>query len=148
MSATAGSPMIYASEHYSTPLLEKLAHGSGALPPNQHFITITVPRGLTYEVFSQASTPGWDSVPATVSKAFGEAWCLERRSLVLVVPSVVARVERNVLINPGHPHFASSICATRRDGCRSIRSRPAFPMRPQWRTSAKSSKSVGSIDRT
>jgi RES domain-containing protein len=102
---TVGSPMIYASEHYSTALLEKLVHGSGALPPNQHFITITVPRGLTYEVFSQASMPGWDSVPATVSKAFGEAWCVERRSIALIVPSVVARVESNVLINPAHPEF-------------------------------------------
>jgi hypothetical protein len=45
-------------------------------------------------------------------------------------------------------HFLSSICATRRDGCRPIRSRPALPMRPQRRTSARSSKSVGSIDRT
>jgi RES domain-containing protein len=101
----AGSPMIYASEHYSTALIEKLAHGSGALPPNQHFITISVPRGLTYEVFSPASMPGWDNVPATVSKGFGEAWQLERRSLVLIVPSVVARIERNVLINPAHPEF-------------------------------------------
>ena len=57
---TAGSPMVYASEHYSTGLLEKLVHGSGALPPNQHFITITIPRGLTYEVFSQASMPDWE----------------------------------------------------------------------------------------
>ena len=97
--------MIYASEHYSTALLEKLVHGSGALPPNQHFITITIPRGLTYEVFSQASMPGWDSLPATVSKAFGEAWCLERRSVALIVPSVVARVESNVLINPAHHEF-------------------------------------------
>ena len=97
--------MIYASEHYSTALLEKLVHGSGALPPNQHFITITIPRGLTYEAFSQASMPGWDSVPATVSKAFGEAWCVERRSVALIVPSVVARVESNVLINPAHPEF-------------------------------------------
>ena len=97
--------MIYASEHYSTALLEKLVHGGGALPPNQHAITITIPRGLTYEVFSQASMPGWDSVPATVSKAFGEAWCLERRSVALIVPSVVARVESNVLINPAHQEF-------------------------------------------
>ena len=102
---TAGSPMIYASEHYSTALLEKLVHGSGALPPNQHFITITISRGLTYEAFSQASLPGWDSVQATVSKAFGEAWCVERRSVALIVPSVVARVESNVLINPAHPEF-------------------------------------------
>ena len=32
---TVASPMIYASEHYSTAMLfEKLAHGSGRLPPN------------------------------------------------------------------------------------------------------------------
>ena len=34
----------------------------------------------------------------------------------------------------------SSICATGRDGCRSIRSRPTLPIRPQRRTSARSSK--------
>jgi RES domain-containing protein len=44
-------------------------------------------------------------VPATVSKAFGEAWCLERQSVALIVPSVVARVESDVLINPAHPEF-------------------------------------------
>jgi hypothetical protein len=43
---------------------------------------------------------------STVSKRFGEAWCRERRSLVLLVPSVVARLDRNVLINPTHPEFS------------------------------------------
>lgn len=102
---TAGSPMIYTSEHYSTALLEKLVHGSGRLPPNQHFITITIPRGLSYEMFSPASLPGWDVMLANVSKVFGEKWCVERRSVALIVPSVVARVDRNVLINPAHPEF-------------------------------------------
>jgi RES domain-containing protein len=102
---TPGSPMIYAAEHYSTCLLEKLVHGSGRLPPNQHFIRITVPRGVSYEVFSPPSLPGWDAMPATVSKRFGEDWCRERRSAVLLVPSVVARVDLNVLINPAHPEF-------------------------------------------
>ena len=95
--------MVYASEHYSTGLLETLVHGSGALPPNQHFITITIPRGLNI----RSVLPGLDARlgqrAGTVSKAFGEAWCLELRSLVLIVPSIVARVERNALINPGHP---------------------------------------------
>jgi RES domain-containing protein len=58
---TPASPMIYASKHYSTALLEKLVHGSGALPPKQHFITITIPRGLTYEVF--VATNGGESSP-------------------------------------------------------------------------------------
>jgi RES domain-containing protein len=102
---TAGSPVIYASERFSTALLEKLVHGSGMLPPNQHFIEITIPRGLSYEVFSPPSLPGWDAIPAMVSTIFGESWCGEKRSLVLIVPSVVARMERNVLINPAHPEF-------------------------------------------
>lgn len=104
---TAGSPIIYTSEHYSTALLEKLVHGSGRLPPNQHYIEITIPRGLSYEVFSPPSLPGWDSLPATVSKDFGEKWCFERRSVILLVPSVVARPDSNILINPAHRDFSS-----------------------------------------
>lgn len=104
---TPGSPVIYSSERYSTALLEKLVHGSGRLPPNQHYVEITVPRGTRYEVFSPPALPGWDAMPATASKAFGEAWCLERRSAILIVPSVVARLDDNILINPAHPEFST-----------------------------------------
>ena len=104
---TPGSPMIYTALHFSTALLEKLVHGSGRLPPNQHYVEITVPRGLSYEMFSQPALPGWDAMPPTVSKAFGERWCIERRSAVLLVPSVVARLDDNVLINPAHPEFGA-----------------------------------------
>lgn len=102
---TPGSPVIYASEHFSTALLEKLVHGSGRLPPNQHYVEITVPRGVTYEIFSVPTLRGWDSMPAGASRTFGERWCLDRRSAILIVPSVVARIERNVLINPMHQEF-------------------------------------------
>jgi RES domain-containing protein len=103
---TPGSPVIYTSQHYSTALLEKLVHGSGRLPPNQHHVEITVPRGTSYEVFSPPALPGWDAMPAAASKVFGERWCLERRSAILFVPSVVARLDSNVLINPAHPEFS------------------------------------------
>ncbi|WP_448949805.1 RES family NAD+ phosphorylase [Labrys neptuniae] len=102
---TAGTPMIYTSEHFATALLEKLVHGSGRLPPNQHFITITIPRGLSYEVLSPNALANWAKMPATTSKRFGERWCLEKRSLILIVPSAVARPERNILINPAHAEF-------------------------------------------
>ncbi|MEF2074196.1 RES family NAD+ phosphorylase [Consotaella aegiceratis] len=104
---TPGSPMIYAAEHYSTALLEKLVHGSGRLPPNQHYVEITIPRDASYEIFSPPTLPDWDSMPPIVSKTFGHQWHAERRSLVLLVPSVVARLDRNVLINPQHPEFAT-----------------------------------------
>jgi Uncharacterized conserved protein len=103
---TPGSPMIYASLAYGTALLEKLVHGSGQLPPNQHFIEITLPAGLSYEVFLEARLSGWDAMPASVSKNFGERWCRDLRSAILLVPSVVTRVEQNVLINPRHPEFS------------------------------------------
>lgn len=102
---SAASPMIYASQHYSTAMLEKLVRSSGELPPNQHFIEITIPNGLTYEMLNPASLPGWDGMSSEVSRAYGEAWQSSRRSLLLLVPSVVARMELNVLINPEHPEF-------------------------------------------
>ncbi len=99
-------PMIYTSEHYSTAMLEKLVHGSGHLPPGQHYVTITIPNGIRYEMFSEARVPRWYAPSAAASRAFGDAWQRSRRSLILIVPSVVARIESNILINPEHPEFA------------------------------------------
>lgn len=99
---TPASPMIYTSEHYSTAMLEKLAHGSGRLPPNQHFIEVTIPNGVSYEVLTPAHLPGWDHIAGAASKAYGEAWQQSKRSLLLFVPSVVARLEKNILINSDH----------------------------------------------
>lgn len=102
---TPASPIIYTSEHYSTAMLEKLAHGSGSLPPNQHFIEITIPNGVSYETASPAHLPGWDHISGAVSKAFGEMWQRSKRSLLLLVPSIVARLEMNILVNPDHSEF-------------------------------------------
>lgn len=103
---TPASPVIYASEHYSTALLEKLARGSGRLPPNQHYVQITIPAGTSYEVVDIVALPGWDTFPASVSKDFGDAWQRSKRSLILLAPSVVARLDMNVIINPEHPEFS------------------------------------------
>jgi len=102
---TPGSPVIYTSEHYSTALLEKLVHGSGRLPPNQHYVKVTISRGTSYEVFSPPTLKGWDRMPATVSRKFGERWWQEKRSAILLVPSVIARLDNNIVINPAHPEF-------------------------------------------
>jgi RES domain-containing protein len=99
---TGVSPIIYTSENYSLAMLEKLVHGNGRIPPNQHWIEITIPPGVSYEVFSLAHHPGWDAEDCLVAKAYGAAWWRSKRSLLLIVPSVVARMERNVLINDGH----------------------------------------------
>lgn len=102
---TPGSPMIYASRHYSTAMLEKLAHGSGSLPPNQHFVEITISNGVTYETVTPAHLSGWDHISCVASRAYGESWQQSKRSLLLLVPSVVARMETNILINAEHAEF-------------------------------------------
>lgn len=56
---TVGLGVIYASEHYSTAMLEKLAHHNGELPANQHFIEISIPAGISYEVVNTDHFPAW-----------------------------------------------------------------------------------------
>jgi RES domain-containing protein len=102
---TESSPLIYTSEHYSTAMLEILANGAGRFPDNQHFIQITIPNGASYELLNPEHLPGWDANRVGVSQVYGEAWQISRRSLLLLVPSVVARMELNALINPQHAEF-------------------------------------------
>ncbi|QYK40074.1 MAG: RES domain-containing protein [Paracoccaceae bacterium] len=98
-------PVIYASEHFATAMLEILAHSGGVMPPRQHWIAITLPYGLSYEVFPEATHPDWAAPDCATARAYGCTWRAEGRSAILLVPSIVARVERNILINPDHPEF-------------------------------------------
>ena len=108
---TRACPMIYAAQHYSTALLEKLVHGSGALPPNQHFISITIPNGVRYESLDPAFLPDWAHIGCVTAKAHGDAWQRARRSAILLVPSELARMEQNILINPEHADFGAITCS-------------------------------------
>ena len=99
----AGAEVIYACEHYSTAMLETLAHWNGALPPNQHFIEITLPKGLSYEIVTADAVPDWFEQNSQAPHRFGRRWYDENRTAILIVPSVVARIERNIVINRRHP---------------------------------------------
>lgn len=100
---TSASPLLYTSEHYSTALLEKLIHAGKVMPPNQHFIRITIPNGTSYEVFQPADHPGWDGPEEAICKRYGAEWYLARRSALLIVPSIPGRLDSNFLINLDHP---------------------------------------------
>jgi len=101
-----GQTVIYASEHYATAMLERLVHYSGELPAGQHYVAITIPAGTSYEVATGDSVPDWYKKDQFAARDFGGRWLDEVRSAVLFVPSVVARMERNVLINPAHADAA------------------------------------------
>lgn len=101
----AGQAVIYTSEHYSTALLEILVR-LGEMPPNQHYVEVTIPAGTACEELDEAHVPGWDADNYAASRAFGSRWFEEARSAILIVPSVIARLDRNVLIHTLHPDFA------------------------------------------
>lgn len=103
----AGATVIYASKNYSTAMLEKLVHYEGEMPKGQHFIEITVPNGTSYEVVNPDLIEGWSSIDGEAARRFGRQWYNEARSAILIVPSVVARMERNIIFNTAHEDFAA-----------------------------------------
>lgn len=100
------TPVIYAAEHYSTAMLEKLAHLAGLMPPNQHFIEIELPKGLTFARVTKDTLPGWADTDQVASRRYGAQWARMRQSALLIVPSYVARMESNFVINPYHEEFS------------------------------------------
>ena len=100
-----GDRVIYASQHYSTAMLEMLARWNAPPPRNQHFVRIEIPRGTSYEAIEPDHLPGWFRADSAAAREAGHRWYARGESALLLVPSVVARVDRNVLINADHPEF-------------------------------------------
>lgn len=59
-----------------------------------------------------ASSPGWDSENSASARAFGDQWLKEARAAVLIVPSVIARLDRNALVNPLHSDASQLMVVT------------------------------------
>ena len=65
------------------------------------------PERVSAETVTGAELEAWVSADLPASRRFGDQWLDERRSAVLLVPSVALQGrEVNVLINPDHPDFA------------------------------------------
>ena len=109
-----GLGAIYASRSYAGAMLECLAHAGIGRVPRTHVAVETAIAGVvTVEQHDESSLPvGWDHADLRVARAFGDAWIRERRTAVLVVPSVVARREANVLLNPQHPDFKKIVAGS------------------------------------
>jgi RES domain-containing protein len=109
-----GLGVIYASRSYAGAMLECLAHaGIGRVPRTHVAVKIAIAATVALEQPDETSLPAaWDHADLRVARAFGDTWIRARRTAVLVVPSVVARREGNVLINPQHPDFSEIVAGT------------------------------------
>ncbi|KDR24576.1 hypothetical protein BG57_06155 [Caballeronia grimmiae] len=100
-----GRPVIYGGLNFAGAMLEVLLHARiGKVPKHHVWVAAEVPEDVAIERVTAEDLPaGWDAPDAQVARRFGDRWIDEGRSSILVVPSVVARVECNAVVNPAHP---------------------------------------------
>ncbi|MFA7243487.1 MAG: RES domain-containing protein [Sulfuricellaceae bacterium] len=108
-----GRPVIYGSLSYSCAMLEMLAHASIGRAPTTHCLVIAeIPEGVRMERHHATALPDqWDTENSPAARLFGDQWLKEARSALLIVPSVVARLEWNVLVNPLHTDSSKLIAS-------------------------------------
>ena len=98
---SAGRPVIYTSETLSLALVEALVHLPTPLPKGYMAFRIEIPDTGVEMLDLGVLSAEWQS-RIIDTRAVGDGWLQEERSLALGVPSVIVPEERNVLINPIH----------------------------------------------
>ena len=98
-------PAIYGALSYACSMLEILVHANiGRIPRTHGYVVADVPKNLPVERHvSMSLPPAWDGDSPSIARRFGDHWLNEHRSLVLVVPSVAAKLEGTAVVNPQHP---------------------------------------------
>lgn len=101
-----GLPAIYTGTSFALCLVEVLVHANRRRPPSAaRFVEADVPDDVSREAFDPSRHPAWDDLhdPAP-AREFGRRWLEERRSAILLVPSVVTMGrDTNAVVNPDHP---------------------------------------------
>ncbi|NUY06105.1 RES family NAD+ phosphorylase [Paraburkholderia youngii] len=100
-----GRAVIYGAVTFAGAMLEVLVHARiGKVPRSHVVVTAEVPDDVPVEHADATLLPaGWDGANIQIAREFGDRWIAERRTAILLVPSVVAREEWNALVNPAHP---------------------------------------------
>ena len=103
-----GRAVIYAGASFAIAILERLVYlPTGRIPANQVWAAIDIPDRVRVEIGEPRDVPDWDAPDQQASRRYGDAWLDSLRTAVLLVPSAVTKIDRNVLINPNHPDFAA-----------------------------------------
>jgi RES domain-containing protein len=110
----SGLPMVYAASSRALAQLEKRVHANGVAPVKQALIRLELPTGavlLDAQDDLALQAPRW-RLDEGYTQGVGVDWLRSTASLGLWVPSVVEPQERNLLINPAHPQYASIAVVT------------------------------------
>ncbi len=97
-----GRPLVYASESLALCLAECLVHVTGPLPRGYVAYQLAVPEDGIEPLNLQALKADWKE-DIGYTRAIGDQWLEQERSLALSVPSAVVPASTNILLNPLHP---------------------------------------------
>ncbi len=101
-----GVAVLYCATSESLAMLELRVHSPHPHPRTRLKIVIEVPDDAIAEASLGELPRGWNKLPpGPSSKRFGDAWVAELSSLGLLVPSVIASDEQNLMLNPAHERF-------------------------------------------
>lgn len=126
---SVGVPAVYAAYTVSTAVLESLAHLGGRKPPrNRYLVALEVPNRLFNHPqhgvnrYAPSDLPAlWNAQPAhQVSQLWGDARLPDAAAMRhmaklppigFAVPSVLAKEDYNVVLNPRHPLLKKQLTA-------------------------------------
>ena len=101
-----GVPVLYCATSESLGMLELRVHSPHPYPRTRLRFVIEVPDDAIVEVPPKKLPRGWNKLPpGPSSRRFGDAWVASQSSLGILVPSVIASEEKNLVLNPAHPRF-------------------------------------------
>jgi RES domain-containing protein len=98
--------VLYCAASEALAMLELRVHSAHPYPRTRWRFTLEVPDDALTSITADALPRGWNQLPpGPASKRIGDEWVAAKSPLGLLVPSVVASDERNLILNPSHPRF-------------------------------------------
>lgn len=99
--------LVYSSTSRALACRKTIVHlNAAALPLNRFLVQIEIPDlawGVRTVLDMHTAPVGWGALPVErASIKYGNSWIRSRSLAVLLVPSVTAPEEQNILINPAH----------------------------------------------
>ncbi len=110
-----GKPVVYAGSSRSICQLEKRVHSNGIAPKNMALMRLDLPAQAQFDELALSDLPQDWARNQAMTQALGLRWRNAGRTLGLWVPSVVEPGDRNLVINPDHPHYARIAVAVERN---------------------------------
>jgi len=107
-----GQGMVYSSQNLSLAILELFVHVSpDTIPVDLISICGKLPNSISHEELKESDLPSnWREYPAPPElQQIGADWLVRKSSLVLIVPSAINPLEKNILMNPSHPEIIKLI---------------------------------------